>query len=120
MYEVWLVLNVVWEIALDVWPVLLAVAVLWFAVMGWVLSRPVRRWRAALGGALGVGLLVGAAAVLGVPAWSRSSLGEMGYWVDWANLLAIAAGFGAVAIAFAWPLLAGRMRPAAAGGGAVS
>jgi hypothetical protein len=30
----------------------------------------------------------------------------MGYWVDWANLLAIALGLGALAAAFAWPLAA--------------
>ena len=60
------------------------------------------------GGPKGVGALVMVAAVAWVPGWSRSSLSDMGYWVDWANLLAIAAGFGAVALAFAWPLSAMR------------
>lgn len=31
MYEIWLMLNIVWEIALGVWPLLLMAAVLWLA-----------------------------------------------------------------------------------------
>ena len=51
-------------------------------------------------------------AFLAVPSLTRSSLGELRYWVDWANLLAIAAGAGAAVLAFAWPLLAMRGRRA--------
>jgi len=29
----------------------------------------------------------------------------MAYWVDWLNLLAIAAAVGAAAVAYAWPLI---------------
>lgn len=106
MYEVWLVLNILWEIALDVWPVLLGAAVLWLVLLVAVLRRPQARWRAALPLALAAGALVAVAAFLAVPSLTRSSLGELAYWVDWANLLAVAGGFGAAALAFAWPLLA--------------
>jgi undecaprenyl pyrophosphate phosphatase UppP len=108
MYEIWLVLNIVWEIALSVWPLVLATGVVWAVLMGTAWSRPTVRWGAGLPLALLVGLVVCVAAVLLVPGWSRSSMTEMGYWVDWANLLAVAAGFGAVAAALAWPLLAMR------------
>jgi hypothetical protein len=56
--------------------------------------------------------VVAVAAVLWVPGWNKSSLADMGYWVDWANLLGVAAGFGAVAVALAWPLAAMRTRDA--------
>jgi hypothetical protein len=36
----------------------------------------------------------------------RSSLSDMGYWVDWAMLLVTAAGLGVAAAVLLWPLLA--------------
>jgi hypothetical protein len=112
MYEIWLVMNIVWEIALGIWPLLLAAALLWAVLMIVALRRPGARWGAGLPLALGVGAVVAVAAVLWVPGWNKSSLADMGYWVDWANLLGVAAGFGAVAVAFAWPLVAMRTRDA--------
>lgn len=113
MYEIWLVLNILWEIALDVWPVLLGAAVLWFVLVVAALRRPQARWRAALARALALGGVVAVAAFLAVPSMTRSSLGELAYWVDWANLIAVAGGFGAAAVAFAWPVLAMRGDPEA-------
>jgi hypothetical protein len=47
--------------------------------------------------------------VLALPSLTKSSLADMGDWVDWAFLLAMAAGFGVAAAALLWPVLA--MRP---------
>ena len=104
MYEIWLVLNIVWEIALGVWPVLAIGAVVWIALMVMAARRQDVGWRSAWRTALVVAVLVGAASFLLVPGWSRSSLANLSYWVDWANLAAISAGFGAVAGAVALPL----------------
>lgn len=111
MYEIWLVMNIVWEIALGIWPLLLAAVGLWLVVMVTALRHRGACWLAGLPLALGVGAAVTLAAALWVPGWNKSALSEMGYWVDWINLLGLAAGFGAVAMAFAWPLSA--MRQAA-------
>lgn len=108
MYEVWLVLNILWEIALGIWPLLVGAIVVWGGLMAMALRRPGARWRAGLPLALAAGALVAIAAFLLVPGSTRSSLGELSYWVDWANLIAIAAGFGGVAALIAWPLLAMR------------
>lgn len=106
MYEIWLVMNIGWELALGVWPLLLALAAAWAVLMVAAWRRPGRRWRAALPLVVVAAAVVTVIAALLVPGWTRSSLGEMGYWVDWANLFGLAAAFGAVAAAFAWPLLA--------------
>jgi len=53
-------------------------------------------------------MLVSAVAVLALPSLTKSSLAEMGYWVDWANLLAVAAGLGVTAAVLLWPVLAMR------------
>jgi len=110
MYEIWLVLNIVWEIGMEVWPLLLAAAILWVLLVLTAWRRPGSRWRAGLPLAVATGTVVAVLTVLLVPGWTGSSLAEMGYWVDWANLLAVAAGFGAVAAVFAWPLTALRRR----------
>lgn len=111
MYEIWLAANIVWEIAMDAWPALAAAAVAWL-ILVLAAARQPRPWAAALRPAVllaAAGLLL---AFLAVPSLTRSSLGELRYWVDWANLLAIAAGAGAAVLAFAWPLLAMRARRA--------
>lgn len=110
MYEIWLVLNIVWEIALGIWPLLTAAALLWLVLMAIASRRPGTRWGAALPVTLGLALVVGLVAGVGLPSTVGSSLKEMGYWVDWANLAAIAAGVAAAAAAFAWPLLAMRRK----------
>ncbi|MBK1687984.1 hypothetical protein [Rubrivivax gelatinosus] len=109
MYEIWLAANIVWEIVLDVWPGVAAAALAWLLVLVAAARQP-RRWAAALRPAALAGLAGLVLAFLAVPSLTRSSLGELAYWVDWANLLAIAAGAGAAVLAFAWPLLAMRGR----------
>ena len=59
---------------------------------------------------MGVGLAAAIVAFFVTPGWIDSSLTELKYWVDWANLLGIAAGWGAAALALAWPLLTGLRR----------
>jgi hypothetical protein len=105
MYEIWLMANIVWEMALGVWPLVAAAALLWVGllVLAW-------RRRAAAAGpawtpALVAGALIAAVAFVAVPALTRSSLSELSYWVDWLSLAAIAAAAGAAAFAFAWPLV---------------
>lgn len=111
MYEIWLVLNILWEMALGIWPILAGALLIWLTLVATALSRRGARWRAALPWAVAAALVVTVVATLALPGLSKSSLGEMGYWVDWASLLATAAAFGAVAAAFVWPLAALRATP---------
>lgn len=104
MNEIWLALNIVWEIALDLWPLLLGAAVLWAALMATALRRRGTCWGGGVKFALVAAVLVALATVLWLPGATQSSLAEMRYWVDWANLLAVAAGFGIIAAVFVWPL----------------
>ncbi|HMN20629.1 MAG TPA: hypothetical protein PKA16_04465 [Ottowia sp.] len=112
MYEIWLMLNIVWELALGIWPWLLALAIVWLLLMARAWGRGAAAWRASLPGAIGLGLAVAIVIFFVTPSWIGSSLTELKYWVDWANLLGIAAGWGAAGLAFAWPLLTGLRRRA--------
>jgi hypothetical protein len=111
MYEIWLMMNIVWEIALDIWPLLAVAAMVWLALMVAAWRRRALPWRSALPMSLGVAAAAALLAVLSVPTLTKSSLGELRYWVDWANLTGVAIGIGGVALAFAWPLSALRRRP---------
>ena len=51
MYEIWLMLNIVYELALEVWPWLLALALLWLLLMARAWRRGGAAWRASLPGA---------------------------------------------------------------------
>lgn len=104
MYEIWLVMNILWEIALGIWPLLLllaAAAWLLLVLLAW--RQPGARWRQARPLAAGLGLGGALLGALLVPASIGSSLHELSYWVDWANLASIALGLGLAVMAFAWP-----------------
>ena len=102
MYEIWLAMNIIYEIALGIWPLLALLLAVWLGLLvaarGRLGGRQVRQ--AAL-----LGALVAVALFFSVPTLTQSSLSNMGYWVDWANLLAIALGLGALAAVFSVPLL---------------
>ncbi|MBP8143690.1 MAG: hypothetical protein KAY56_00010 [Inhella sp.] len=102
MYEIWLMLNIGWEIAREIAPWLLGALLLWLALLA--LAR--RRLCGARRPAAGLGLAVALLAVLLLPGLTQSGLGELSYWVDWAALIGMALGFGLAAALFTWPLLA--------------
>ena len=112
MYEIWLVLNILYEIALGLWPVLLALAVVWLALM--VLARSRLSLRALRRSLIPASFVAGLL-FFTLPHLTQSSLDNMGYWVDWLNLLGMALGLGAAFALFAWPLVA-MFCPACAGG----
>ncbi len=106
MYEIWLAGNIVWEIALTQLPWVTAYGVLLAAV--WLLAwraRPLP-WRRSLLLAAICAALVWLIAMLAVPPLTGASYSDLAYWVDWANLFAIAAGFGGAAMGLLWPLIA--------------
>lgn len=105
MYEIWLGLNIVFELALTALPWLGGAAAVWIALMSAALLRRHAHWREALPASLVIGATFAALAVWLVPLATRSSISEMGYWVDWANLIGLSVAVGGLAFAFVWPLL---------------
>ncbi|WEN42288.1 hypothetical protein CKCBHOJB_01875 [Thauera sp. GDN1] len=106
MYEIWLTLNILFELALQYLPAVVGTAVLWVALMGLAASRGNAGWGKALKPALVIFVVVTAITFFITPAMTKSSFANMGYWVDWGNLFLYAAGFGGVAAALVWPLAA--------------
>jgi len=102
MYEIWLMLNIIYEIALSVLPLVVVGVVLWLALM-WTAGKRLSARHIPL--SLGLGVLAAVAAFFAVPPLTGSSLGNMGYGLDWASLAGVALGFGAVAVVLAWPVV---------------
>jgi hypothetical protein len=107
MYEIWLAMNIAYETALGLLPALAPLVLMW-AVMMVINRKKLKRVKPATLAA--VALLVSLAAVLALPSLSKSTLADMGYWVDWAALLGMAAGVGVAAAVLLWPVLAMRQR----------
>ena len=106
MYEIWLTLNILYELGLQYLPVVIGTALLWLALMAVAAARGRADWGAALKPAIAIAVVVTAITFFITPGMTQSSFANMGYWVDWGNLLLYAAAFGAVGGALAWPVAA--------------
>lgn len=105
LYDIWLGINIFWEIALSKLPIIFLAAFIWIILAGIALSKKPIKWCAATRTALIPAAIVAVVIFFLFPGQSFSSLAEMGYWVDWAVLSAIALGFGALAFLYAVPAL---------------
>jgi hypothetical protein len=106
MYEIWLAINIVYEILRPALPVLALLALAWVALCWRVWRMPSARWRAAVKTLWILAAVVAVAVFALMPTATASSLSELKYWVDWAFLGSVALGLGALAGVLAWPLLA--------------
>ena len=109
MYEIWLGMNIFYELALMYLPLLLIIALAWVALMVYALQKKAR-WSKGMKGAVIGGIIATSIAFLVVPEITKSSLSELGYWFDYVVLLGIAVMYGAVAAALIWPLSSLKVR----------
>lgn len=106
MYEIWLGLNIVFEILKPALAVLVILALLWVALLVYTLRSKGAQWRQVLPAAAVIGIVVAMVVLVLSPTWMASSLSQVTYWVDWAFLGASALGMGALLALVSWPALA--------------
>ena len=109
MYEIWLAINIVWEIAVEQasWTLPLALAFVALVVLAFVRGGDWRRgWRWAWTS----GVLAALVAIAFLPSLSGAAWSDLTYVVDWAMLVATAAAVAAVVVAIVWPLAAALCR----------
>jgi len=111
MYEIWLMLNIVWEIALEVIVPIVILLLIWLVFIGLAARNPLSNWRGAARNAVVLGLVVAIVAMIALPGLTRSSTSELAYIVDWLALIGMSLGFGSAAEALAWPVLATLRKP---------
>ena len=105
MYELWLAINILYEIGLMYLPNVIGFVVVTGALFGLALAKRAPLCRGVMPAAL-VWALVTVGGLFLIPGMTASALKEVAYWVDWANLFAVAAGFGAAAAAITLPIAA--------------
>jgi hypothetical protein len=104
MYEIWLGMNIFYELGLMYLPLVLIVALLWVAFMVYAIQKKAN-WVGGLKGAVIAGVIGTIIAFLTLPAMTKSSLSELGYWFDYVSLLGMASMYGFVLAALVWPLI---------------
>ena len=109
MYEIWLGMNIFYELALMYLPLLFVVFLVWAVLMIYAFQKKAL-WSRGIKGAIVGGIIATAIAFLAVPYITKSSLGELGYWFDYVTLIGVAAMYGAVAAALIWPLSSPKVR----------
>lgn len=118
LYEIWLGLNIFWELALANPGVIAGLAGAWLLLAAFALTRkPLRSacaaWQAAVPRALVLAVAIGAVAFFLIPGATQSGFDAMGYWLDWATVAGLAAASAGIAFAFLLPMLALCRCPAA-------
>lgn len=104
MHDLWLTINIIWELVLEAgaWVPLALGA--WVAAVGLALRRGPTR-RPSLKAALALGFAAAALAFVLIPGLTASSVAELRYVLDVLALLGMAVGVGVVVGLAAWPLL---------------
>jgi hypothetical protein len=106
VYELWLMLNVVWELALGLWPLLLGLAMAWlgFWLAAFARAGALQPWSRAWRVAAGAGAIAFVLVLAAVPALTGASMADLAYGADWLALVGIALGGALVAALFVLPI----------------
>ncbi len=105
MYEIWLMLNIAWEIVRAAWPWALAWALAAAALLAIAVARGAN-WAAGLRVALVVAAVIAVVAFFLIPRLTNSSLAELKYWVDWLTVVGLALVAGGLVGVLTLPLAA--------------
>ncbi len=70
MYEIWLMLNIAWEILLPIMPVVVVLLLVWVGLMARATFGGAANWAGGLGRALLIGVVVAVVAFFVIPAHS--------------------------------------------------
>jgi hypothetical protein len=104
-YEIWLGMNIMWEIVLGIMPYIVIAAIIWLAI-SWLTVKKKVSWFPAFKSTFIIALVVTVSAFFALPTLTLSSFSDMSYWLDWATLSMMALGVGAVVFVFVWPMMA--------------
>lgn len=106
MYEIWLALNIGFEWLLMHELSIVVAALIWIALMLIAAKKAGEgQWAQAIKPALLAGVVIWLISIFALPSVTRSSLSQVSYWVDWVNVIGLAAVVGALVTAYVWPLL---------------
>lgn len=106
MYEIWLGLNILWEIALANLAFVAFYGVVLLVLHAMALGRSATRWRRSLTLGTVVAGVLAIVALFIVPGATDSSFANLRGVLDWAALLGLSMAVGVAGGLLAWPLIA--------------
>lgn len=104
LYEAWLAMNIVWEYVLANASVVIILLVAIGFLFGIAAVKGAPAWKKGLRVGIFGGLAVALVSIFIIPSVIDSTLSDLNYWVDWANLFAIAGIWGAIGAVMLWPV----------------
>ncbi len=103
MYEIWLIINTFYELAMANLELVVGILVAWLALMVVAGMKKTSAWGKGFMPALAVAVLVWIAGFVLVPSLTKSSFSNVTYFWDYLVVAGVAAGFAGLAAAFVWP-----------------
>ena len=104
MYEIWLILNTFYELAMANLGLVVTVLVLWLALMVFAGFRKSAPWCRGIKPALLVAVVVWVVSFALVPSMTKSSFADVTYFIDYLVVAGVAAACAGLVAAFVWPL----------------
>lgn len=104
MYEIWLIINTFYELALANLGLVLSTLIVWLALMLVTQFRKNLPWSKGIKFATVIGVLAWLAFFVLVPGLTKSSFSSVNSVIDWLAVAGIAAGFAGLLALFVGPL----------------
>ncbi len=102
--EAWLAMNIMWEYVLANLPIVIILLMTIAFLFGIAVVKGAPAWKKGLRVGIIGGIVVALASLFIIPSVIDSKLSDLNYWVDWANLFAVAGIWGAIGAAMLWPV----------------
>lgn len=104
MYEIWLIINTFYELALMNLGLVIGVLVVWLAVMVVAQMKKTQPWYTSVKPALLVALVVWVVSFMLVPGMTKSSFENVTYILDYLVVAGVAAAIAGLVAVFVAPL----------------
>lgn len=104
MYELWLVINTFYELALVNLGLVLSTLVVWLVLMLVTQLRKKQPWSKGIKTAFAVGIVAWVIFFMLVPGLTNSSFASVNSIVDWLTVAGVAGGFAVVLALFVGPI----------------
>ncbi len=104
MYEIWLIINTFYELALANLGLVLSTLIVWLALMLVTQFRKNLPWSKGIKFATVIGVLAWLAFFVLVPGLTKSSFSSVNSVIDWLAVAGVAAGFAGLLALFVGPL----------------
>lgn len=104
MYEIWLIINTFYELALMNLGLVMAVLVIWLALMAVTQMKKSLPWSCAVKPALLVAVVIWLVSFVLVPSMTKSSFANVTYVVDYLVVAGVAAAVAGLVAVFVAPI----------------